>query len=347
MEQINRLGRVVSPGVVDYIERSVVALSATQVRIAVKASAICGSDLHIFKGMHPFCKLPATVGHEFSGIVTEVGSRVSRWKLGDRVTVEPCITCGVCDECRSGRYSYCEHITFLYRNGDGAMADHVVAESDHVFALPDDLSFEAGALIEPLAVATHAVRQAEIALGQSVVIIGAGAIGVLVAAMCRRSGVSRIAVVDTVDNRLDLARAFGASHTINAMHDDVEQKIREFGGAGGVDRTFECVGRQETFVQAMMWLRKGGLATMVGIFEQPEISIPVTRFVSHEIRVQGAQGYCWDFPIALDVAKELDLERLVTHTFPMDRLQEAFDTALDRSKAPMKILLVPGTKVDN
>jgi len=336
---INKTGRVVSPGVVDFIERSNKPLGPTQVRIAVKASALCGSDLHIFKGLHPFCPLPATVGHEFSGDVVEIGSEVTTVTVGQRVTVEPCQTCGICEDCRKGNYNYCDEITFLYRTGEGALSDFVVAESEHVFQLPEKLSYAGGALVEPLAVAVHAVRRADIRLGQSVVIIGSGAIGVLIAALAKRSGASKIVVVDGNDFRLNLAKDFGATHTLNFHRDDVEKMVREIGGFKGVDRTFECVGMEQTFVQAMMWLRKGGLATIVGIFEKPEITIPATRFVSHEIRVQGTQGYCWDFPIAIALIEELRIERMITHIMPMDQLQKAFDIISDRFADTMKVVL--------
>lgn len=340
MKQTNTIGRVVAAGKVDFIERELAALEPNQVRIHIRASAICGSDLHIFKDAHPFCSLPATIGHEFSGDVVEIGPAVTNVSVGDRVTVEPCETCGVCEACRSGQYSYCNAISFLYRTGSGAMADYLVADADHVFKLPASLTYEVGALLEPLAVATHAVRRAGIRIGQSVVIFGSGAIGILIAALARRTGATEVIVVDGNDYRLDLAEAFGATHTVNYRQENVAERIKVLYGGNGVDHTFECVGIQETFVQAMKLLRKGGLATIVGIFEDQEIQIPVNLFVSREIRVQGAQGYRWDFPIALKFAKELSLERLISHTMPMKKLELALKVATDRSQQSMKVVLV-------
>ena len=340
MKTMNTIRRVVRANEVDAVQQKLGKLKPNQVRIQIKASAICGSDLHIFKGMHPFCPLPATIGHEFSGDVVEIGSEVQKIQVGDRVTVEPCQSCGVCDSCRSGQYSYCEQITFLYRIGQGAMADYIISDQDHVFLLPQNLSYAAGSLIEPLAVATHAVRRADIKLGQSVVIFGAGAIGVLIAALCRHSGAGNIVVVDGSSYRLDMAKTFGASVGINFHEEDVLEKLKSYTNAIGFDRSFECVGVEQTFVQAMQALRKGGLATIVGIFEQTEIKIPVTRFVSHEIRVQGSQGYNWDFPIALEVADHLHIERLISHQMPMDQLQNALEIASDRTQQSMKIVLI-------
>lgn len=337
-----RVGRVSAPETVDFITRDLGEPAADEVIVKVKASAICGSDLHIYKGKHPSVALPATIGHEFSGDVAAVGSDVKNIAVGQRVTVEPCIVCGVCDACRHGDYGYCEQISFTYRNGDGAMADYVKVKSPYVYPLPDHMSYEAGALIEPLSVATHAVRRADIRLGENVLVIGAGAIGILVAALCRASGAGEVVVVDYSENRLRLAAEMGATRTVNpGMGERVEDVVREITLGKGIDKSIECVGREATFTQAMECLRRGGLATIVGIFEEPQININAMRFINYEIRVQGAQGYCWDFPIALKMSREIDLEKLVTHAFPLEALSQALKTCFDRSAGSVKVILKP------
>jgi 2-desacetyl-2-hydroxyethyl bacteriochlorophyllide A dehydrogenase len=339
----NRLGRVVEPGKVDYISRAVPEPGPGQVLIKIVSSSVCGSDLHIFKGKHPSAALPVTIGHELSGDVIAIGDGVQAVKVGDRVTVEPVIVCGKCEQCRHGNYGYCENISFTYRNGDGAMADYITVLEPYVYKLPDYLSYDAGALIEPFAVATHAVRRADIRLGEKVLVIGGGAIGILIAALCRRDGASEVAVVDYSPVRLKKALEMGATTTINPREDgvDVESAVRELTNGVGMDKTFECVGVQDTFNQAMMTLRKNGLATIVGIFEEQTIQIPVTRFITHEIRVQGSQGYCWDFPVALEMSKEIKLEKLITHTFKFDELQQALETCLDRQSGAIKAIVKP------
>ncbi|MEA4912026.1 MAG: alcohol dehydrogenase catalytic domain-containing protein [Oscillospiraceae bacterium] len=337
----NRLGRVCEPYKVDFIERDVRALAEDEVLIKIKASAICGSDLHIFKGKHPAVSLPVTIGHEMSGTVEVLGGGVTKLKRGDRVTVEPCIVCGKCDACRRGEYSFCEHISFTYRNGDGAMADYIVIKEPYVYRLPDRLSFDEGSLIEPLSVATHAVRRADIKLGERVAIVGAGAIGLLVTALCRLSGAAQILVSDASEQRLAIAREFGATHTVLAPAQDIAQAALDATGGKGVDKSFECVGREQTFVQTMLALKKNGLATIVGIFEQPNITIPATRFITHEIRVQGAQGYCFDFLVALQASEHIDLQRLITHTYALEQLQTALETCLDRESGAVKVVLHP------
>ena len=175
------------------------------------------------------------------------------------------------------------------------MADYFMADERWVYKLPEDLSFEAGALIEPLAVAVHAVKRAGIGLGDTVAVIGAGPIGLLVIAACRASGATDIIAADVTQARLGRASIMGATRTVDSRKGSIVEAALSASGGRGVAKSFECAGSEQTFEQAMRCLCKGGVATVVGIFEQPVIKVPVTLFVSQEITVQGAQGYCWDF----------------------------------------------------
>ena len=338
----SRVGRVVSEGQIDFITRDVPAPKADEVVIRICASALCGSDLHIFKAKHPSVPLPATIGHEFSGDIAAIGSDVSGLALGDRVTAEPCTTCGSCHACRHGEYGSCDEISFIYRKGDGAMADYITVKASSVFLLPDTMSYEAGALMEPLAVATHAARRGEITLGETVLVLGGGAIGLLIAALAKHMGAAEIILSDPSPFRRDMAKKLGATRVVSPLEAEaLTLAVQEATQGRGADKVFECVGREETFVQSMQLLRKKGLATIVGIFEQPHITIPVMGLVQREIRIQGAQGYCWDFPIALQMAEVINLEQLVTHTLPLDDLQKALELNLDRTQNTIKVVLKP------
>ena len=342
MEKLhNRVGEVYEPFKVRFLHREVRDLAPDEALIRVRASALCGSDLHIARGLHPSAPLPVTIGHEFSGDVAAVGSGVKELRPGQRVTVEPCIVCGQCEACRQGRYGYCQNISFTYRNGDGAMADYVVVKAANVYQLPDYMSYETGALMEPLAVATHAVRRAQVALGETVLVIGTGAIGLMTAAMCRRSGAARVIVSGRSQGRLDMALEMGATHVIDSSRTDLEQEVAKLTGGKGVDKSFECVGKESCFLQAILTLRRDGTATIAGIYESPQVTFPVGRLVTHEIHIQGTQGYCWDFPIAIAAARDLPLEKLITPVFPLDQLQQALDTALDRKSNSIKVIVKP------
>lgn len=337
----NRMAMVQSPGRAELVERDVPKAGETEVIIAIKACSICGGDLHIYKGKHPSAPLPMSLGHELAGEVISVGSRVKSVRTGDRVTVEPVIACGECPPCRNGVYGYCDNLSYHYRKGQGAIADFFVVDERYVYPLPEKLSYEAGALIEPLAVAVHAVKRAKIGLGDEVVIIGAGPIGILVAAVCKAAGAREIIVADIADVRLETAMAMGATRTVNSLREPLLEVIRQFTGGRGIGKSFECVGREETFIQAMSCLCKGGLATMLGIFEQPTIQIPATLFVSQEITVQGSQGYCWDFPTALGLTDTIGLEKIVSHVFPLTEVDKALKAALDPAEKAVKVVLRP------
>lgn len=343
----NRLGRIASAQTVDFIERPVPPLGRTQVLIRIKASCICGSDLHIFRDRHPAVRLPVTIGHEFSGVVEAVGSDVSRVRPGDRVTVEPVVACGKCPACRRGEYGYCECISFTYREGDGAMADWFVGEEERVFPLPDSVSFEEGALTEPMAVALHAVRRADIRLGDTVVVLGAGAIGILIAAICRRLGAADIVISDMSGFRLEMAARLSGARTVDIRQEDVCQVVKERSGGRGFDKSFECVGREETLHQAIDCVKTNGLVTNVGIYERPQIAFDASLLVKKELRLQGSQGYCWDFEQAIQLLQELHPLPMITHTFALSNLQTAFDTLLDPASNAIKVCVKPEEEDSN
>ncbi|HME46036.1 MAG TPA: alcohol dehydrogenase catalytic domain-containing protein [Syntrophorhabdales bacterium] len=336
-----RMAMVSTAGAAELVEREVQEPGETQVLIAIKACSICGGDLHIYKGKHPSAPLPMALGHELAGEVISIGSKVKSVAVGDRVTVEPVIACGLCPPCSRGEYGYCDNLSFHYRQGQGAMADYFVADQRYVYKLPVHLSYEVGALIEPLAVAVHAVRRAKIGLGDKVAIIGAGPIGLLVTAVCKAAGAQEVIVSDIADARLTKALLMGATRTLNSRKESIVDVARQGTGGRGIGRSFECVGSEQTFEQSMRCLRKGGIATIVGIFEQPVIQIPATIFVSQEITVQGSQGYCWDFETALGLTQSIDLGTLISHVFALSDVDKALKIALNPDENPVKIVLKP------
>ncbi len=341
MTKTNRMAMLHTPGLAELVEREMPRPGDTQVLIAVRATSVCGGDLHIYKGKHPAAPPPVALGHELAGEVVEIGSKVTSVRVGDRVTVEPVIACGECPPCLHGEYGYCDNLSYHYRRGQGAMTDYFVADQRYTYQLPAGMTYESGSLIEPLAVAVHAVKRAKIGVGERVLVIGAGPIGILVCAVCRAAGAQEIIVSDVAEARLATARAMGATRTVNSLQEDVLDVVRQVTGGRGLNRSIECVGSEKTFEQAMRSLSKGGIATIVGIFEQPIIQVPATLFVSQEITVQGAQGYCWDFETALALTGVIDLGRLVSHVFPLAEVDRAIQTALDREAKPVKIVLKP------
>jgi 2-desacetyl-2-hydroxyethyl bacteriochlorophyllide A dehydrogenase len=336
---------VTAPGKVEFREKSLLKLSPKGVLIKVKATAICGSDLHIFKGKHPAAPLPVAIGHELSGVVLRTGNSVSKVKEGDRVVVEPVIVCGECYFCRRGEYHLCMNISFQYRKGQGGFTPYFVAEEDWVHPLPEDVSFEEGALVEPLSVAIHAVKKGNLRFGQSIAIFGAGAVGLLVLVLSRLAGAGEVFVVDVQEHRLRKAREFGAFETFDNSTEGAVERIFERTSQLGVDRSFEAVGLEGTLVQSLKVLKKGGATILVGIFENPEVRIPANIFVQREISLTGSQGYCWDFQTALKMLErgKVKLKEIITHVLPLSSLQEALELLMDpKSKATKVIIKADG-----
>jgi threonine dehydrogenase-like Zn-dependent dehydrogenase len=234
MNRSQPMAMVFEPGRVEYVDRDVAEPGPGQVLIRTRAVSICGSDVHTFHGRHPFAPLPAALGHELAGEVTGLGSETGRFKIGDRVVLEPVIICGACEFCLRGDYHLCRDISFHHRRGQGAFTPYFVAEEAWIHPLPDNISFEEGALVEPLAVAVHAVGRAGLKIGDSVAIFGAGAIGLLVVMLVRLSGAGNVFSVDVQDFRLKKALELGATGVFNNRDGEAATKILDRTGGLGV-----------------------------------------------------------------------------------------------------------------
>lgn len=341
MSETRRMAIVTAPGQVELQERPLPELGPTDVRIRVEAATLCGSDLHIFKGKHPAAALPVAVGHELAGQVEAVGPQVRSIQPGQRIAVEPVIACGVCYFCQRGEYHLCTDISFQYRRGQGGLTTHFVVDERWAHPLPDSLSYAEGALLEPLAVALHAVRRSDFRLGQRAAIFGDGAIALFVLQVLRASGASGLYLAGVNEFRLAKAQGWGASAVYHNLEEDAVTEIVAATDDLGVERAFEAVGLPATLRQSLQVLRKGGLAVQLGLFEKPEVSLPGNLFVQREIGLVGSQGYCWDFQAALDLVQRglLDLGGMLTHEYALDEVQAAFETALDPAAKTVKVVV--------
>lgn len=341
MNKTRPMAFVTQPGKVEIWERPIPPLGDLDVLIKVRATALCGSDLHIYKGKHPAVTLPVPVGHEIAGEIAEVGASVTRVSPGDRVTVEPVINCGECHYCQRGDYHRCANISFQYRQGQGGLTTDFVVAERWVHVLPKDISYPAGALIEPLAVAVHAVRLANLTGDESVAIFGAGAIGLLILQVARASGAGELFITDLRDSRLSKALELGASGAFNSSKCNPVEKLLEKTGGLGVQRAFEAVGLEITLAQCLQSLQKGGQAVLVGLFEAETIGIPANLFVQKEISLTGSQGYHWDFQRGIELIQRgsIELEKMVTHQFQLQQSQKAFETLMDQTQDAVKVVI--------
>jgi L-iditol 2-dehydrogenase len=228
-----------------------------------------------------------------------------------------------------------------HRQGQGAFTPYMVVDDEWVHRLPAALSFDHGALVEPLAVAVHAVRRGQVRLGQSGAIFGAGPIGLLLLQLARLAGMAPTFITDLRDFRLEAAWKLGASHPINAARQDAVGAVRELTGKAGVDRAFEAVGAEATLAACLKVLKPGGTAVIAGIFEEDTVPLPVNLLTGQEIHLVGARGYCWDFQEALALLDRgaIGLEPLITHRLPLADLPRALEMLADPAAEAIKVVI--------
>ncbi|GGK35031.1 sorbitol dehydrogenase [Deinococcus malanensis] len=325
-----------------------------EVRVRVRRIGVCGSDIHYYthgKIGQYVVDAPLILGHEVMGVVDAVGEGVTRVKAGDRVALEPGYPCRRCAYCKRGEYNLCPDMTFMATPPvHGALSEHVIWPDDFVFLLPDSLSDDAGALIEPLAVGVWAARKGEVTPGQSVAVFGAGPIGCTTLQAAKAAGATTLIAVDLEDFRLDLARQVGATHTINARHEDPIGRIREITRSdlpeshAGVDVAFETAGSLPTTRLSLAAPRPGGSTVLVGLPPDPEVSLDIVSAASREVTIRGVFRYanCYPAAIALVESGAVNLDTLVTHRYTFDQTPEAFEFADREKRTSMKVMIDVG-----
>jgi len=332
---------MVQPGVLRLEEAPVPAPGPGQALVEVRVAGICGSDVHAFRGRHPFILCPVVPGHEFSGVVKEAGPGVERKLIGEAVTGLPSLVCGECHSCKHGRYNICEHLKVIGCQSDGAMAEFVAVPAEFLVPLPEGLGFDEGAMIEPVAVGVHAVRRVGSIGGARVMVLGSGTIGLVVTQVLKTYGACEVIVTDVNPRRLALARELGADYTVNPAEVDITQWAREKFGRDGIDLSFECVGIGPTVRQAIEVARKGTKVIIVGVFEE-DVMVPMGLVQDREIELIGTLMYTRDDFVEaarLVAQRHVRVGPLVTHRFRLDEAQEAFETAAASTRGAIKVLV--------
>ncbi|MBZ9750165.1 NAD(P)-dependent alcohol dehydrogenase [Deinococcus sp. HMF7604] len=344
------------PRTLGWTTRSVPAPGPREVRVRVRRIGVCGSDVHYYAHgrIGPFVvDGPLVLGHEVSGVVDAVGAGVTRVRPGDRVALEPGVPCRRCTYCQSGAYNLCPEMTFMATPPvDGALSEYVVWPDDYVYPVPETVSLDAAALLEPLAVGLWAARKGEVRPGSSVAVLGAGPIGCTTIMAAKAAGATTIIAVDLEDFRLDLARQVGATHTVNARREDALTLIRELGAArdhlplshGGVDIAFETAGSLPTTRLTLAAPKPGGVAVLVGLPPDPEVSLDIVSAASREVTLRGVFRYagCYPAAVALAASGAVQLDALVTHRYAFEQTPEAFAFADQEKRASMKVMIDVG-----
>jgi len=311
--------------------------------IQVRASGICGSDVRGFLGTHPeIDQYPVILGHEFSGIVAEVGKDVRECAPGDRVIIEPLFVCGDCPACNAGDYHLCRNLTLNGHRKPGSFAEYAIVLSRFVHPMPGSLSFEQAALAEPLAVAVHAVKRLNPKVGELAVVLGAGPIGLLTMQVLKVAG-CRLIVSDLEPFKLELAKSFGAEHVVNAREASVVDFVHDLTDGWGADLAVECAGAEQTLAQSIEVIHKGGTALLLGFTGSDRDEINLTNITITEKTVMGSVIYCRDFPttIHLMATGQVQLDPLITHHFPLEDTLIALQTATEKKERILKGLIIP------
>ncbi|SJZ59872.1 L-iditol 2-dehydrogenase [Pilibacter termitis] len=326
------------------------ALASGDVRIRVAAAGICGSDIHKMQG-HWKYQLPMITGHEFAGVVEEIGSDVQKFKKGDRVAVAPLIPCYECYYCRSGQYQMCEEYTMTGTHRYGGFAEYCDAPQENIIPIGDDLSFESAAMIEPLAVASHGVIGIEPKVGDIVAIFGLGTIGLLTLEWLKLAGVKKIIGIDIDENKLIEAKKRGCTHMINPLKEDLVEKVNEYTDGMGVDISMECAGSKITEEQCLLITRKQGKIGYQGI-AYSDVTLKQEAFENifrRECTIKGFwNSYSSPFPgkewfNSVDYLRNgmLKISDMISHRFELADLQRAFNIAVNREESYNKIMIYP------
>jgi L-iditol 2-dehydrogenase len=316
-------------------------IKSDEVLIKVKTVGVCGSDLHLFRGTHPDRKPPAILGHEVAGDIIEVGDQVKNLKVGDRVTVEPQIVCGECEFCRQGLANLCVKRNNPGKPGwNGTFAEYFNAPAQVVHKIADHVSYEMATLTEPLAVAVHAVDRFTVKAKDTLVILGAGTIGLLALVAAQESGYHNIICTDTQDFNLGMAKKHGAKLALNPLCDDVVAKVKEFTGGRGADAVLIMADAKNIIDQAAALVRKRGEIGLVALITE-KIPVYPFNFVAGELTLFGATTYeTQDFVKAAAMINHgLDLGDFVTQRLSLEESQKALDILNERKEHVIKIIV--------
>jgi 2-desacetyl-2-hydroxyethyl bacteriochlorophyllide A dehydrogenase len=328
-------------------EREIPEPKPGEVLIAVKAVGICGSDIHPYQGDGIERRQPGIImGHEAAGVVRSVGVGVTRWKPGDRVAVNPQICCGSCEMCRQGHYNLCNNMLLIGSSMrkflDGAMCEFIAIGQEQLYALPDSVSFDCGTLLDPLGNAVHLINRAGVRLGDTVAVIGMGTIGLLAVQTAKLAGAVSVIALDRKEKKLQIAKKVGADSVLNMSDPSVAAQLKELTGGRGADIVVESAGVSATYNLAMQTVKKRG--TVIGLgFAQKEINFSLQPFLYNEINFLGSTGYAseCETTLALLATGSVKTDRIITHTFPLEEVNEAFQTLCNPKSDAVKVILHP------
>ena len=328
------------PGKIVYQDIPVPPLGKGQIKVKIKKIGVCGSDIHVNHGKHPYTGYPVVQGHEVSAEVADTSADVKDFKTGDKVTIQPQVVCGTCYPCTHGMYNACESLKVMGFQTTGMASEYFVVDAKLALKLPDDMSFDHGAMVEPLAVAVHAIRRFGDINGKSALILGGGPIGNLVAQTCKAMGAKKVLLSEISKYRLETAGKCGLQ-TVDPLKKDLKEGMLEAFGTDGADVIFECVGINATMEQAVNYARKGSDIVVVGVFA--DLSTINMGFIQdRELKLIGTAMYREeDYIEAIRLAEEgkIEFDALITDHVPFDEYAQAYKLIDEQKDRAMKVMI--------
>jgi 2-desacetyl-2-hydroxyethyl bacteriochlorophyllide A dehydrogenase len=317
-------------------------IGENDVLVGIRASGICGSEIHVWKGRDKSGIFPRTLGHEGAGVIEKVGDNVKGVSVGERVLVDYGITCGSCRFCRTGRENLCVNLEYVGYQRDGTFQEYLAVPARNAIPLPNSVSFEEGAIIScGVVTAFHGTRQADMRIGDHVVIVGLGGVGLHGIQFARLQGASEIMAVDLLDEKLKIAKELGADYVVNPSKEDFAAKAKELWG--GADITFEFIGLAKTLKDAMRSLGRAGKLVVVGMCFQDLTFNPEGDFRFLEAQIRGSSDHTSDDlrkVLELASSKKVDLSKSITHRLKLEEVNNGFQILDTKQGNPNRIVLI-------
>lgn len=330
-----------APGKIEFREIETPVPKAGEVLIRIMKIGVCGSDIHVWHGKHPFTSYPVTQGHEVSGEIAALGAGVENLEVGQKVTIQPQVVCGKCYPCRHGKYNLCETLKVMGFQTTGVASEYFAVDAAKVTPLPQEMSFDEGAMIEPLAVAVHAVRKFGDMQGIRVAVLGAGPIGILVAQAAKGMGAESVLITDISDLRLEKARQCGVDFCVNTCEADFGEALVSSFGPDKADVIYDCAGNNVTMGQAIRCARKGSTIILVAVFAgMAEVDLAVLN--DHELDLNTTMMYRnEDYLEAIELVRagKVDLKPLISKHFAFRDYAEAYRYIDENRETTMKVII--------
>ena len=317
------------------------AVQENEVKLRIKKIGVCGSDIHVYHGKHPFTSYPVVQGHEYSGEVVEIGEAVKMVKVGDKATARPQRVCGKCPPCLRGDYNICNHLKVEGFQAPGTAQDYFILPQDRIIKLPDSLTYEQGAMVEPAAVGAHSTARAGNLEGKNVVVTGAGPIGNLVAQFAKARGAAKVLITDISAFRLKKAKECDIEFTANAKEENLGDASKRVFGEDGFDIAFECAGVEIALDQAVQEVNKGGRIIVVAVYgDRPKVDMAIVG--DRELSLIGTLMYKQeDYVEAVSLIEKgkIKTEPLFTGHFPFDKYLEAYKYIDEQGDKTLKVII--------